>query len=124
MTPSGYTVAGLAGLLALSVLGNVGLTRAYLTKRDSLARIEEARANAMAAATSCGESVKQLQAIAEKQAKASAAAIEAAQKYAGQQRRAAEAERRRAQAVPGDACASAQVETREWLERRRANDGR
>lgn len=118
MTPTTYTVAGLGALLALSVLGNVGLGRAYMAQHERLARTEEAREQALGAATKCGDAVRQLQDTAKRQADEAKTAIEAAQKFAGQQRKAAEAERRRAQAVPGNACASAEVETREWLLRR------
>lgn len=105
-------------MLAASLAGNALLISTTNELREKAARIEQARANAMQAAENCGKAVRQLQESARRQAEEAKAAIEAAQRFAGEQRRAAERERNRAQAVPGDACASAQVETREWLQRR------
>jgi hypothetical protein len=109
-------------LLAISLLGNAILLGQWRQAEDAAIRAEEGRTGAMAAAQNCGEAVKALQDAAEKQRAEAQAAIEAAQKVAARQRRIAEAERRRPQAVPGNACASAAVETREWLERRRAGE--
>lgn len=115
---SPFTIS--AALLGISLLGNAVLLGQWRQAEDAAIRAEEGRANANAAAQTCGEAVKQLQVAAEQQARAAQAAIEDAQRAAAQQRRIADRERRRTQAVPGDSCASAAVETREWLERRRA----
>lgn len=119
MTPTGYTVAGLAAVLALSLAGNAMLARGYMHQREQVAKTEEARAQAVDAATTCGESVRAMGRASEEQRKTAEAAIAAAAKTARDAGRRADAERNRAQAVPGDACASAQVENREWLQARR-----
>lgn len=114
-------IAAILGLLlVVSVAGNALLFDAIGEARARVARVEEARASAIDAAQACGASVRQLQEVVQRQQIEAKAVIDAAQKFAGQQRKVAEAERRRAQAVPGNACASAEVETREWLQRRRA----
>lgn len=112
-------VVALGVALLASIAGNALLFDAFVEAREGAAKIEQARKSAMDAAESCGAAVIKLQEAATKQANDAKAAIEAAQRFAGEQRRAAELERRRRQAVPGNACASAEVETREWLQRRR-----
>lgn len=71
------------------------------------------------AAKACSAAVDELRTAAERQAKAAAAAIADAKRQAATAAVRADAERNRPQAVPGNACASAEVETREWLQRRR-----
>lgn len=71
------------------------------------------------AAKACSAAVDDLRTAAERQAKAAAAAIATAKREAASANSRADAERNRPQAVPGNACASAEVETRDWLQRRR-----
>lgn len=90
---------------------------------DLRADLIGARIKAVAAqdaAKACSAAVDELRASAERQAKQAADAIAAARRNAVAAGRRADAERNRAPAVPGDACASAAVESREWLQRRRA----
>ena len=108
----------LAGVLAASLAANLALLHVTLDARERAAKAEEAQQAAVATAKKCGESVRQLQLIGERQRQDAQAEIEAARKTATDQRKIAERERRRPQAVPGNDCASAEVETREWLQRR------
>jgi len=71
------------------------------------------------AAKACSAAVDDLRTAAERQAKTAAAAIATAKREAASANSRADAERNRPQAVPGNACASAEVETRDWLQRRR-----
>lgn len=114
-------VVGVA--LAVSLGTNVLLLKKWSDAKAETAAAREALSTAMAAATTCDRAVQALQDAAKRQAEESKAAIEAAQRFAGQQTAAAERERQRAQAVPGNACASLEVETRDWLKRRREGNG-
>lgn len=106
-------------LLACSVAGNALLWDALAEARDEAAKTEERRRNADALAKVCTKAVDDLRAAAEEQAMAARDAIAKAQAAARTAAQRADRERNRGQAVPGDACASAQVETAEWLQRRR-----
>lgn len=110
------TVLGV--LLAVSVAGNALVGNAYLEQRDRANLAERARDTAASAAGACSRGVVQMREAGQRQkqdADAQIAAARAAGKEAGQR---AAWERFRQQAVPGDACASAQVETDDWLKRR------
>jgi hypothetical protein len=115
-----YLVIGLAGALALSVLGNGVLTRAYLGARDARTEAVGVATTANAAAKNCAEGVEALRSAGEKRAKEAEGERDAAQQRA----KLAEGRGRsiiaKAQAVPGNACASAQVQIDDWLSNRRA----
>lgn len=118
--PTTVVIAVLGLLLATSAAGNAYLGQMYLAKRDEAIKLAEQRDAAKDAAQACSDGVNKLRQDGEAQHKAAMAAIEAARRDALKAYKAADAERNRPQAVPGDACASAEVETREWLQRRRA----
>lgn len=124
LTATGYVILALAGALTLSLGANVWLASQYLEARDETSRMDERRAGAQAVATACSEGVEKLAQAQDNHSKAVMAAIERARLEASKAYGKANVERNRPQAVPGDACASAQVETREWLERRRSGNGR
>lgn len=111
-------IAVLGVLLAVSIGGNALLASAYMETREQAALNERARKTAADAAGSCSAGVKRLQDAAKQQADAHAKALDAAREAGRQAGLKAAGERNRPQAVPGDACASATVETREWLLRR------
>lgn len=120
MKPSTAVIAALGLLLATSAAGNAYLGQMYLAKRDEAIKLGDRLEQAQTAAKACSDGVDKLRTDQEAQHKAAMAAIAAARKEAQKAYGAADAERTREQAVPGDACASAEVETREWLQRRRA----
>lgn len=119
---------GFAVILVISIVLNVsqffamGGLREKLTKAGtSLTEQTERRTTAESAAKTCSDATAGLVKAAEDQRKAWAAEIAKAKQDAKTANARANAERNRLQAVPGDACASAQVENREWLERRKAD---
>lgn len=118
--PTTVVIAVLGLLLATSAVGNAYLGQMYLAKRDEAIRLGDRLDQAQTAAQACSDGVDKLRTDQEAQHKAAMAAIYAARRAALKAYQAADAERTRPQAVPGDACASAEVETREWLQRRRA----
>lgn len=120
MKPTTILIAVLGLLLATSAAGNAYLGQMYLAKRDEAIKLAEQRDAAKDVAQACSDGVDKLRADLEVQHKAAMAAMEKARLAALKAYGAADAERNRKQAVPGDACASAEVETREWLQRRRA----
>lgn len=112
-------------LLATSMAGNAYLYSALGDARDRATRADSGRATAVAAAQTCSNYVGKLSDAAKQRAEAAKPLIEAAQAKADLANIAADAEIQRAPAVPGDACASAEAENREWLQKRReANHGR
>lgn len=120
MSPTTVVMGGLGALLAASLAGNLWLFDSWQDAEADAVRAVEQRDTANAAAKSCSDGVDKLRTDQETQHKAAMAAIAAARKEAQKAYGAADAERNRQPAVPGDACASAEVETREWLQRRRA----
>lgn len=120
MSPTTVVMASLGALLAASAAGNLWLFDSWQDAKDDAVRAIEQRDQANTAAKACSAGVDKLRADQEAQHKAAMAAIEAARRAALKAYGAADAERNRRPAVPGDACASAEVETREWLQRRRA----
>ena len=111
-------MTALGVLLAVSVAGNALLASAYMETREKAALTERARKTAADAAGACSAGVKGLQDAGKQQAEAHAKALDAAREAGRQAGLKAGKERFRQPAVPGDACASATVETREWLQRR------
>lgn len=105
-------------LLAVSLAGNALVGSAYLEARDRANLAERARKTAADAAEACSRGVVILQEAGKRQREEHDAAIEKARQEGMQAGRRAGLERNRPQAVPGDVCASATVETREWLQRR------
>lgn len=86
--------------------------------REKVGTMDNARATAVSAAETCSASVQNLATAADKQKAAHKAQLDDARAAGVSAGRRAERERNRKQAVPGDACASAQVETDEWLRER------
>ena len=112
-------VAGLAIALLASLIGNAWLFSTVTAQSEEIGQAQEQAENAKGAAMACTEAVGELERRAAKQAKAAREALRAADDSAKQSGQRADAERSRPQAVPGDACASAEVETRDWLAGRR-----
>lgn len=110
-----YLSIGLIIALAVSLLGNVGLGKAYMGARDERTQAISDRDSARTAATACSDSVDDLFALAKKRTKDAAREVLAAKDRA----RAAESRARAIlaapQKVPGDTCASAQAEVDEEL---------
>jgi hypothetical protein len=106
--------------LAISLAANVFFSWRVTDLRADLQTAREKTAAASTAAKVCSTAVQDLSANAERQAKQAAAAIASARRDAQDAGRRADAERNRAPAVPGNSCASAEVETRDWLQARRA----
>ncbi len=111
------TVLGV--LLAVSLAGNAIVGNAYLDVRDRANLAERARDTAASAAGACSRGVVLLREAGQRQKAENEAAIEAARAAGMEAGRRAAGERNRSQAVPGNACASAQVETDDWLKRRK-----
>lgn len=105
-------------LLGVSVAGNALLGSAYIETREKAALTERARKTAADAAGACSRGVVDLRDAGKRQAEAHAKELEKAREAGRQAGLKAAGERNRPQAVPGDVCASATVETREWLLRR------
>lgn len=108
--------------LVVALLASVGINALQFSTigelRESVGELKQSRDTAQESARSCSTGVARLQEAAKRQAEAVAKAIEQARQEGLQAGRRAGAERNRPQAVPGDACASAAIETREWLQRR------
>jgi hypothetical protein len=109
-----------AVVLFASLAGNALLWSITMEQRDVVTKVKASRDQAFDAAMNCGRAIESLTDAATLQKAQAEAVIRAAQVATGKANARAEAERTRAQAVPGDACASAQVETREWLQARRS----
>lgn len=107
-------------LLVTSMAGNAFLFSALGETRERAAKSEVGRQTAVGAAQTCSNYVGKLGKDAEARAANAKPLIEAANSAAKVANTQADAEVQRAPAVPGDACASAEAETREWLQRRRA----
>lgn len=104
--------------LLASIGGNVFLFNAVGEAREKIGVIDSARKESVGLAETCSESVTSLRIEGDERRKRAQASIDAAHKAAEAARARAGGERTRAPAVPGNACASAQVENREWLQRR------
>jgi hypothetical protein len=102
-------------LLVASLGGNAFLFDAVGEAREQVTLANERRRDAVDAAELCSASVDSLRIEGDERRKRGQAAVDAARKAASVANSRADRERNRLQAVPGDACASAQVETREWL---------
>lgn len=111
-------LTALGVLLAVSVAGNAFVGKAYLDVRDRANLAERARDTAASAAGACSRGVVLLREAGQRQVAENRAAIDAAHAAGVEAGRRAAGERNRPQAVPGNACASAQVETDDWLKRR------
>ena len=104
------------GVLRVASLGgNAFLFDAVGEAREQVTLANERRRDAVDAAKLCSDSVDSLRIEGDERRKRAQAAVDAARKAASVANSRADRERNRLQAVPGDACASAQVETREWL---------
>lgn len=111
-------IAG-AVLLATSMAANAFLFNALGDARDRATLADSGRRTAVSAAQTCSNYVGTLAEAAKQRASNAKPLIEAAQVAADKANREADAEIQRAPAVRGDACASAEAETREWLQKRR-----
>ena len=111
-------------VLAVALLVSLGLNawqfELGLELRDSATVARTTAKNTTEVALACSKSVEEMSKKAAKQAQDAQTAVGQAQARAKAAEARAKAELTRVQAVPGDACASAQVETREWLTKRRA----
>lgn len=105
----------LATVLAISLLANAGLTRAYLGARDDLAEATGARDQARAAATSCSDGVRRLQAEAADRDREATRFRERAQDMARERQRRAQRILTAPPAFPGDDCRSASAAIDAWL---------
>lgn len=110
---------GVAVVLAISVSANLYLASALGDSKTALGLTEGKLSGATSAAEACSRSVAEMTSKAENQALEASKAVAAAQARARAAEARARGELTRPQAVPGDACASAEVETREWLQKRR-----
>lgn len=104
-------ISGAMNALQFSTIGEL---------REKAGAMNTARATAVSAAETCSASVQNLAKASAEQKAAHQAALAAARSAGVTAGKLAERERWRKQAVPGDACASAQVETDEWLRKRQA----
>lgn len=110
----------LAVALAISFGLNVWQFELGLKLRDAATEARTTAKNTTEVALACSKSVEDMSTRAQEQVQAAQTAVGQAQARAKVAEARARAELTRVQAVPGDACASAQVETREWLTKRRA----
>ena len=110
----------LAVALAVSIGLNAWQFEVGLELRDAATEARTTAKNTTEVALACSESVEKMSSQAREQVRAAQTAVGQAQARAKAAEARARAELTRVQAVPGDACASAQVETREWLTKRRA----
>lgn len=119
MSPLGFV----ALLLALSVAGNVVLTKVWLGADRRATAVTEQRDTARAAATTCSDATEALRELADKRAEAGKAATAAAEARARTAEQRANAERTRPvappEAAPAQACETAQAQNAEWLASRR-----
>lgn len=115
MSPT-FAMLGLA--LFMSLAANALQFSTIGELREKVGRMDNARATAVSAAETCSASVQNLAKASAEQKAAHQAQLKAARAAGVSAGRLAERERNRKQAVPGDACASAQVETDEWLRER------
>ena len=111
--------AALDVLLVASGAANAFLFTSMNEARDRAARADSGRSTAVAAAQTCSFYVGKLTKDAKDRKDAAQVEIDAAAAGAADANRRADAEVSRTPAVPGDACASAEAENREWLQRRR-----
>ncbi len=109
----------LSALLLASLGGNAWLISAWTNAKSTLAATDEAKITATLAAQACDAAVNSLQKAAQNQIKAAEETLSKANAQARLASSKAMADRQREPAVPGDACTSAQIETRQWLLRRR-----
>lgn len=109
----------LAVALAVSIGLNAWQFESGLELRDAATVARTTAKNTTEVALACSESVEKVVAKAAEQAQAAQTAVGQAQARAKAAEARARAELTRVQAVPGDACASAQVENKEWLLKRK-----
>lgn len=111
-------MAMLGVALAMSLAANALQFSTVGELREKVGATDNARATAVSAAATCSASVQNLAKASAELKATHQAALDAARAAGVTAGRRAESERYRKQAVPGDACASAQVETDEWLRER------
>ena len=115
-------MSGPVAVLGMALLASAAINALQFSTigelREKVGTMDNARATAVSAAETCSASVQNLAKAADRQKAAHQAALAAARQAGVKAGARAAAERNRKQAVPGDACASAQVETDEWLRER------
>lgn len=109
----------LAGVLALSLLGNAFLSKAYLDVRDERTAAQGERDDARSAASACSDATEALEELAGKRKaeaeKARAAAAVAARGHLAMAQHILSTPA----TVPGDACKSADERINRWLAERK-----
>lgn len=105
--------------LGVSALGNAVMVNLYLGQRDEVARISENVKTANASALACSKATDRYREAAQDRAEAAEKRAAVAEALAMSLEGSGDRELSRPAAVPGDACKSAQVETDEWMARRR-----
>jgi hypothetical protein len=111
-------MVALGVLLATSVAGNALLFDALGDARDRATRADAGRRTAVGAAQTCSNYVGKLSLDAKKRVEDAKPLIEASAVAAKAANARADGEVMRTPAVPGNACASAEAENREWLQKR------
>ncbi|MEO8391235.1 hypothetical protein [Polaromonas sp.] len=107
------TILGIA--LAISMLGNIGLGRAYLSQRDTGVEATANLAHATGAAVACSDSVDTMATQGAKNAAAAAPARAKAAATAGHKNVKADKILTTPAAVPGDDCKSATARSNDWF---------
>lgn len=113
-------LTGLGVALAVSVLGNVGLTNAYLGARDEAVEATAAAGQARNAAKQCSDGVSSMQAAAETRAKIAEVERDVAEAASQAAQRRAQALLSKRPSMPADDCRSAAVQMDDWLSNRGA----
>lgn len=113
-----YLVAALAIALALSVLGNLELGRAWLAARDAHLQAVGERDQAQGTARSCSAGVAKLEQTARDRAAAARPVLAAADRQALTHDARAQQILASPPAAPGDACKSADDAINDWLQGR------
>lgn len=112
-------MAALGVLLLASLAGNAFVGKAYLEQRDRATAAEAHSGAANRAALNCSEGVASLRTTIDAERRAHQAELATARDLRKQKQGNATREMTRPPAVPGNACASAELENREWLQRRK-----
>jgi hypothetical protein len=105
--------------MALSLAGNIGLTRAYLAARDHAATAEESKQQALDATATCSSSITSLESDAKAQKAQAETAIAQAQASAKTRNRSADRILSTPASTPGNDCKSASDRATEWLKGRK-----
>jgi hypothetical protein len=110
----------LIAITATLVLSNAVTAKWAIGLKEDLATAKTQTKNAVDAAKVCSDSVRRMRESAELQAREAAEALAVAQGKVKVAQSLARTELTRPQSVVGDTCESARLETRDWLQSRRA----